>query len=128
MSKLNEVEMAMAKRVMRQFFMAAINVGLHATPEEVAFGHPVSHLINEAVEKGLDALVEKLLTAFGDQGEYALNGSGLKLLWGGSLKGPGRDITHLHLAIYCDHGDGAYPVTVTALKAVIKEHHWGWYD
>jgi len=127
MNQLSPAEMDMAKEVMTRFFKAAINIGLQATPEEVAFSHPVSHLVNEAVEKGAEGLAEELLTSFGGQGEYALNGSGLKLLWGESLRGPGSDQIHLRLAIYCDHGDGVYPSTLPALKALIKERHWSWY-
>lgn len=122
MIRLSPAEMAMAKHVMKDFFMAAINIGLQAPAQEAAFGHPVSRLIKDAAEKSLDVLSEELLTAFGDQGEYPLNGSGLKLLWGAHFRGPGRDQTHIFLVIYCDHSDGVYPTTIKALKETIKEH------
>jgi hypothetical protein len=120
----SDFELAKAKKTMCSFFMSAISIGLHAPANEVKYGHPVSQLIKDAAENSVDGLAEHLLRY--EQGEYRLNGAGLKVFWRwerqSELK-PGR----LCLSVLSDHGH-VYDDTVNKLKELIKERGWAWYN
>ena len=86
-----------------------IKASLRASPSEVAFGHPRSHLIEDATRIGVKALALQLIDG---PGEYRLNGAGLKL-----YMHPDR------LSIGGDQEEN-YPDTVPKLKEILKHAHF----
>ena len=91
---------------LRYALIDMIRVSLKASPKEVAFGHPCSHLIDDAVRIGIDALTAQLIDG---PGEYRLNGAGLKLY-------VGRDG-----AIVSGDQYDRYPDTAPKLNAILTE-------
>lgn len=104
------------------FFNAAADISLRASAEEVRFGHPCGRLIMDALRGGGDALAEHMLTMRGMEGEYRLNGAGLKLWWHWE-SGKG-ETGHLALSVGGDQ-ESCYPKTAPELKKLIADNRWG---
>ncbi|MDP2951189.1 MAG: hypothetical protein Q8N55_02275 [bacterium] len=86
-----------------------VMVSLKASPQEVAFGHPCSGLIDCAMTGGIKGIAENLVEK---PGEFRLNGAGLKLYvsYNGKLKAKvGGDQYN------------EYPQTGPALNAILEK-------
>ena len=89
------------KRKLRRALLDMIKVSLKASPKEVAFGHPCSHLIEVVTNGGVDKFIERMYF------EFRLNGAGLKL----SIGDRGANVS----------GDqyNDYPVTAPKLNDIL---------
>jgi len=89
-----------------------IRVSLKATPKEVTFGHPCSHLIEEAARVSILPLATRLVEDPSGS-EFRLNGAGLKMYIHKNYIGIGGD------------QETNYPDTVPKLKEVLEMYSLG---
>lgn len=114
-------DMERAEERLVEFLTTAVTIGLRASEAEVEFGHPVRHLIEDAIAMSVRSLAQDMLTRYGRQGEYRLNGSGLKLYWHWHRNAERQG--YLGLTVGGDQ-DRYYPKTLPALKEFILEKRW----
>jgi hypothetical protein len=103
------------RRLLRDIALA----GQRAPAQEVNFGPPCSYLISEGFEKGVDEIIDWMVSPKTVR-EFPINGAGLKLVWGTNFPSSLAP-EDLYFVITGDQ-DGSYPVTVGRIKEIIKEH------
>ena len=99
-----------------RLILTMITVSLRADAEEVKFGHPCSHLIEEAATKGVDVLAAELLERGDFAREFRLNGADLKVRWQWETR---DGVTYLFVYIQNNHSAGRYTTTVLKLEELI---------
>ena len=88
-------------------------VSLKASPEEVSFGHPCSHLINCGLTRGIASIAEDLVNR---PGEFRLNGAGLKIYTSYSYSESGSI-----RAKVCGDQYNRYPQTGPVLNKILQD-------